>query len=210
MTDTVTLAPEASRRQTTDATDPALAAVPLAARTRIAEPDDFVAVSARRVPINETEAWLVRFERADGTNAGPGGEHESWLVDEAGGLRGLTRMRIQEDPDNLPGEDEARAVAADFVAAVAPDLARATEESWVARHDESVRVADGSSRGAPRTVSGMKVKCRNREDGRYFWVVVGPNCDVVTFERDIVWNTLARRRATEQWLHDAWRFGTTE
>jgi len=209
MTDTETMSPRATLRQAPDTADRTLSAVPSRVRAGIDEPDGFVAVSADRVPVNETEAWLVRFERADGTNAGPGSEHESWLVDDYGGLRGLTRMRIQADPDALPGEDEARAIAAEFVAAVAPDLARAIEERWVARHDEIVRVVDGSTRGAPRVVSGMKVKCRNREDGRYFWVVVGPDRDVVTFERDIVWNTLARRRATEQWLHDTWRFGTS-
>ena len=33
---------------------------------------------------------------------------------------------------------------------------------------------------------------------------MGPRETVLTFERDIVWNSLRQKRQTEQWLHDAW------
>jgi len=179
-----------------------LAAVPVVALDAVAVPAGFALTSARQVPVGADTAWLLRLEREDGRNGGLGGEHVSWLVDGNGGLRGLTRMIAQPDPDALPSGGEAREVATSFLQRHAPDLARALELRWVDRHDETVR-ADG----ADRRVSGMKVKCRNRDDGRYFWVIVGPGGDVVTFERDIVWNTLARKRVTEKWLHDAWLMG---
>jgi hypothetical protein len=50
----------------------------------------------------------------------------------------------------------------------------------------------------------MKVKCRNTADGRWFWVIVGPGGQVITFERDVVWHTSLGMRCTEMWLHDLW------
>ena len=49
----------------------------------------------------------------------------------------------------------------------------------------------------------MKVKCRNREEERYFQVIVGPGETVLTLERDIVWNSLRHQREIEPWLHNA-------
>jgi hypothetical protein len=51
----------------------------------------------------------------------------------------------------------------------------------------------------------MKVACRTREDERYFRVIVGPGETVLTFERDIVWNSLRQRRETEPLLYDLGR-----
>lgn len=50
----------------------------------------------------------------------------------------------------------------------------------------------------------MKVKCKSKRDGRYFWVIVGPGGHVITFERDVVWNAAGSMRQTEMWLHDLW------
>jgi hypothetical protein len=44
-----------------------------------------------------------------------------------------------------------------------------------------------------------------QDDGRYAWVIVGTEGEVITFERDIVWNTSMSERSTEKWLHDEWR-----
>lgn len=50
---------------------------------------------------------------------------------------------------------------------------------------------------------GMKVKMRNKSDGLYFWVIVGADKKVMTFERDIYWqNRPYGHRRTEMWLHD--------
>ncbi len=36
------------------------------------------------------------------------------------------------------------------------------------------------------------------------WVIVGKDNEVITFERDIVWDFVRSGRQTEQWLHDSW------
>ncbi|CAM2064887.1 Nuclear transport factor 2 family protein [Sulfidibacter corallicola] len=144
-------------------------------------------------------AWL-RHSRVDGADRGLGGEHLSFVLDPLENrLLGLTRL-VREHVDlALPSKDEAAAVARDFLQRYAPDLVPQGEVLWIDRHDETIRVD-----GAARTVPGMKVKHRNHADGLYFWVIVGGNGEVITFERDIFWIDFPGRRRTEKWLHDGW------
>lgn len=54
------------------------------------------------------------------------------------------------------------------------------------------------------TITGMKVKGRQLSTGLYAWVIVGPDEQVITFERGIAWDSSQHRRLTQMWLHDAW------
>ena len=77
------------------------------------------------------------------------------------------------------------------------------EISWIAPHDEPIRIArDDHSETV--ILTGMKVKMRNLADGRWLWVIVGSDERPMIFERDIVWITFPRHRKTEKWLHDSW------
>lgn len=157
----------------------------------------------RQVLVDGEPALLTRYERADGRNPGLGGEHFSTVVDRQGRLKGFAHLTLDLQGRPLPSRARAEEVARAFLRTAAPDLLRSMQVSWIEPHDESVQVhADG--RSATHTVTGMKVKCRNMADGRWFWVIVGADEKPLVFERDIVWITFPGHRQTEKWLHDAW------
>jgi hypothetical protein len=172
-------------------------------------PAGFTLRRVQQVSIDGAPAYHLRFVPARITYPTLGGEHYSALVTPDGILKGETRMdaRLSEERSQapLPTEDEARASAWRYLAERAPDLAAAGEVHWVAPHAEKVLLtANAVAGGLSVTVTGMKVKCRNTADGRWFWVIVGPGEQIITFERDVVWNTSLGMRRTEMWLHDLW------
>lgn len=129
------------------------------------------------------------------------GEHISFVFSSDNKLKGLTRMSKEFELVNneLPTKDKAKEVALDFISSYAGDLLKNMEIKWIKPHDETVKIGDIS-----HIVSGMKVKCRNLDDGKYFWVIVGKDNNVIVFERDIIWNFIKGGRQTEKWLHDGW------
>jgi hypothetical protein len=172
-------------------------------------PEDFTLQHVQQVTVDGEPVYQLRFAPADSEQPILGGEHYSTLVTPASMLKGETRMdaRLSEERSQaaLPTNDEARAIAWRYLAEHAPDLAASGEVHWVAPHAEKVLLtADEVAGGLAVTVTGMKVKCRNIADGRWFWVIVGPGGQVITFERDVVWHTSLGMRRTEMWLHDLW------
>ena len=169
------------------------------ATTHVSLPGDYVLVEARQITRDERTVWWFRHEPTDGSTADLGGEHISFVVDaRAARLLGMTRMEARLAVGGLPDRETARTVAEEFLADAAPDLHGAVEVLWIEPHDETIAVD-----GRDVVVSGMKVKCRD-QSGTYAWVIVGPRSEVVTFERDVIWNDDMSRRETEQWLHDDW------
>ncbi|WP_193374555.1 hypothetical protein [Nocardiopsis valliformis] len=149
---------------------------------------------------HDTAEVIVRRYQADGERT-LGGSHLSVVEGEGGRLVGLTRLDAAAagDPGDLPGHEQAREVAYTWLARQDPEYLEGLTEQWVDRHDEVVVDADGQETVVP----GIKVKTRH-EDGRYAWVIVGVGSQVVTFERDITWDSAEQRRSTQMWLHDAW------
>ncbi|GGK43164.1 hypothetical protein [Salinarimonas ramus] len=167
-------------------------------------PTGFVEAARRGVTVDGAPATLVRHVRVGGVNAVIGGEHVSAVVGENGRLKGYARMEASLADGALPTREEARTIAMDFLARVAPELRDAHRLSWIEPHDEPLRVADAAGTARDLTVTGMKVKMRSTADGLWFWVIVGADREVMVFERDIVWQTFPGRRQTEKWLHDTW------
>lgn len=171
-----------------------------AATTHVSVPPDYSLVDASQMTQDERSVWVFRHERADGRNAGLGGEHVSFVVDaETMHLLGVTRMEARFADGDLPDKETAQDIAEAFIAETAPDLHGTLNILWIEPHDETI-TADGHE----VVISGMKVKCRD-PTGTYAWVIIGPENEVITFERDIIWNRDMSRRQTEQWLHDDWR-----
>lgn len=162
-------------------------------------PAGFAPVAAAEVALDGQPARLLRYERADGRNAGLGGEHVSLVLGAEGRLLGYTRMDATLAARPLPDEAAAEATAVAFLERAAPELVPVRRLSWVKPHAETVQAG-----GRALEVTGMKVKMRNTADDTWFWVIVGPDEQIVTFERDIVWLSFPGRRQTEKWLHDAW------
>ncbi|GAA3127637.1 hypothetical protein GCM10010466_18030 [Planomonospora alba] len=127
-----------------------------------------------------------------------GGPHASLVLDTDGTILGFTRLWHGDDGP-LPDRRSAEETAFRFLRRVAPDHAAGLSVQWVDRHDETVTPADGTV----AEISGVKVKTRH-DTGLYSWVVVGPGGTVLTYERDIAWDSGRGRRGTQMWLHDSW------
>lgn len=169
-------------------------------------PEDYSRVLAQAAAMDGEPVWHLRYEPAGAAGDRPnlGGAHYSAVVTPEGTLKGVTWLDRRFAAGALPTPERAREVAQGYLRAVAPDLLDRMEVRWVRPHEERIRVTDATAGTREASVTGMKVKCRNGADKRFFWVIVGPGETVLTFERDIVWNSLRQKRETEQWLHDAW------
>lgn len=184
-------------------TSATLAAQPVATTVSAFMPAGHAEAARRSVTVDGEQAELVRYQRSDGRNAALGGEHFSTIIAADGRLKGFARMDLDLVGGQLPSRQETQAIAMDFLRVAAPELLPVHEISWIEPHDEPLRVTrDG--RAENLTLTGMKVKMRNKADGRWMWVIVGADRKVMVFERDIVWVTFPGHRRTEKWLHDAW------
>lgn len=173
---------------------PSLAFLPLS---------DYQEVSRRRVLVDGEPAELRRHERQDGRNTGLHGEHLSMVVAADGALKGFVHLSLTRAGQPLPSRARTETIARDFLQRQAPDLLPGMEISWIEPHDETLRIQrEGRSQAV--VLTGMKLKARNMADGRWFWVIVGGDEQVMIFERDIVWITFPGHRQTEKWLHDSW------
>lgn len=162
-------------------------------------PEGYANVEQGPVEVDGESALLIRMERIDKRNGGLGGEHFSAVIAPSGKLKGFVRMDLALRGGALPSQDEAHDIAMHFLSVHAADLLLRHAVSFIAPHDETIR-ANGES----TALTGMKVKMRHLADGRWFWVIVGADREVMVFERDIVWANLKGRRQTEKWLHDSW------
>lgn len=162
-------------------------------------PRDYTRVRASDVAFDRQNLLLIRYERADDRNSDLGGEHVSVLVDRWGRLKGFTRMDLALRDGALPSAEEAEAVARAFLARHASDLAPAeVVVTRVAPHEQSLKADD-----VKVALAGMKVKMRRGQDGSWLWVTVGPDRNVMSFERDVVWS--AEEGVTSpRWLSDEW------
>ncbi|HEV7309337.1 hypothetical protein [Ensifer sp.] len=176
---------------------------PVATTIKAVMPAGYREVGRRAAVVDGDDAELIRYERADGRSAGLGGEHFSTVIADGGRLKGFARIDLDLVGGELPSQEEARAIAMEFLRQAAPDLLPGLRISWIDPHDEPLRVA-GNGRAEDLILTGMKVKMRNEADGLWMWVIVGADRKVMVFERDIHWISFPGRRGTEKWLHDAW------
>jgi hypothetical protein len=182
--------------------------LPVRLDSRLRPPAGFeILASVNPVALDGVPAWHLRYQRNDGQNGGLGGEHYSMVLSQSGQLLGKTWFSADQCHGTLPTAAQAQRIAYSYLEQHAPDLLPGLALQWVQPHQETLRttLADGQSRS--HTLTGMKVKCLNEADGRYFWVIVGPGGVVLTFERNIVWDFARSLRQTEKWLHDSWLTG---
>jgi hypothetical protein len=163
-------------------------------------PDEMGLVAVRREQHDDRPVHVARHQRLEQPEVVLGGEHVTCTVDAVSGqLLGITRLLASQAAGPLPSRGTARHVADAYLARVAPDLVDNLEMRWIEPHDKVVTLAERRV-----TITGMKVKCFQPSNGRYAWVIVGPHQRVITFERDIAWDTGQSRRITPMWLHDVW------
>jgi hypothetical protein len=161
-------------------------------------PEDFVHTHVRHELHEDIPVTVTRHQRIH--DLAYGGEHVTTVIGADNGiLYGCTRQIATRAEGRLPDTDMAREIAFDLLNRVDADYALGLRELWIDRHDESVLTGAGD----PATVAGVKVKT-GHDNGLYTWVIVGEHGRVITYERDVVWNSAESRRHTHMWLHDRW------
>lgn len=167
-------------------------------------PNDYILVKQQDVVVNDAPASLFRYQPKSNSEYGLMGEHFSYVADKNGKLKGFVNLSEKiSDSDNLPSKDESKQSAISFLKTYAPDLLENMEVHWVKPHDETIQVKTGNTT-KEIVITGMKVKCRNLNDGLWFWVIVNHEKQAYVFERDIEWINFPGKRKTEKWLHDQW------
>ncbi|MFP1626951.1 hypothetical protein ACLB9X_17635 [Streptomyces sp. 5K101] len=161
-------------------------------------PDGWTPVQIRSERHDDRPVTVVRYEQ--GTPRDLGGEHITTVVGADGTLLGYTRMTAAAArAPRATDEDAARDAAFTWLKGFAAGYADGLDVQWVNDHDEEVR----DPAGAAHTITGLKVKTHH-DNGRYTWVIVDGDGQVITYERDVRWDSDAGRRGTEMWLHDKW------
>lgn len=165
---------------------------------KLTPPTDYQLQSCRPVIQDEVEAFVFRYERADGSNNGLGGEHYSFTVSAAPHkILGLMWANPQfADGQPLPDDERTAPLARSLVEHIEPGLLDKAEYRWT-RPESFTMHADGQA----ISITGMRYKLYLPETGKWAWVIVAPTGQIMTFEQDMIWRG---GRISEMWLHDEW------
>lgn len=145
---------------------------------------------------NDDFIKLTRFTKADEISLF--GEHISFVKNKNGTLIAVAKMlKKYANKPNL-SKDEAKNIALSFLEKYANDLLENYKILWIDLHDEII------NDGEKTKISGLKVKCQNLNDKKYFWVIVGFDKSIMVFERDVIWDFLKAGRVSEKYIHDTW------
>lgn len=162
-------------------------------------PDNYNEVLHSSVKHNGIDVQLVRYEK-NSKSVHYGQANISFLISKSGRLEGMSWLLPEyRDTDKHLEKNKAESIAINFLQNYAPDLIGKYKVLWIDKHEEIINVD-----GTKMKIAGMKVKCRNLEDGLYFWIVIAPDESPIIFERDIEWDFIKAGRQTEKWLHDRW------
>ncbi len=177
------------------------------AKTLITIPAEFEAASVHHVTHDGEPIVLVRYKKKNQVNQ-YGGEHFSLtFTEKTKTLKGFMHLEEQFDTDVVPDEETAQKIAFEFLKKHAADIVDSVEVRWIrplnkkpvsSPHDDPFFLNSGTA------IIGMRVKLLIQSNNKYGWVIVGKNGHIITFERDICWDTVKKCRATERWLHDNW------
>lgn len=161
-------------------------------------PEDLTYEFVRHELHENIQVTVTRYQRTPGLTYGH--EHVTTVIGTADGiLYGYTNQTATVAEHTLPEANAARNIAFGFLNRVDADYAARLSERWIDRHDELIR----TGRNEQAVVAGIKVKTAHT-NGLYAWVIVSEHGQVVTFERDVAWNSAEARRHTHMWLHDQW------
>lgn len=162
-------------------------------------PDNYQFHSVRKVKADDVQAYLFRYEKKE--NRGLNGEHFSFMVSEKEKqILGFTNIDKKYSNLKMLSKVETEKIAKEFLLKLDKSLANNLKNLWIERHDEEIMI----DKGKKIIIAGMKYKCYRSSSDDYAWVIVGFDGSIITFERNIKWNTAAHKRITEKWLHDSW------
>lgn len=171
-------------------------------------PSGMDCVAAAQVLHNQEIVSWFRLQQKN-TSAALGSEHFSftWSV-EQDKLMGL--MFLQRDftiPEVNIDAARAESLAMKFLKQVAPDLLQRVEVRWVKPQRQCPQDPPHDSgfplSGCPDVI-GMRVKLWDTKNKNYAWVIIANDERIISFERDITWDSARHCRGTSLWLHDDW------
>ncbi len=160
--------------------------------------NDFTFKSNFKGKWNENDIILYRYTK--NKNLDLGSEHISFVYDEDKKLMGLTRILAKyEKKDNFSlSKEEAKRILLNFLEKYSKDLLDNYKILWIDFHDEVFKKDEKKL-----SITGLKVKCQNLNDKKYFWLIIGDDKSIITFERDVIWDFEKSMRHTQKWLHDS-------
>lgn len=178
--------------------------------TRVDLPKGYAYKSCNLVNHDAVPVFIFRYEKANGENAGYGGENFSVSIDmNVTRVMGFMHVDGQHCGPGLPDEDESKKIAIETIEKLAPDLIGQYEIKWVLPlqekpvkipHEIPFPFTDDSRK--IHLVTGVRVKLFFAKLNSWGWVIVGRQGKVIAFEREITWNTIMNKRSTPAWLHD--------
>ncbi|GAB5565206.1 MAG: hypothetical protein Wins2KO_22690 [Winogradskyella sp.] len=161
-------------------------------------PNEFHFHSVQKVQIDSILAYLFRYQKND--NDELRGQHFSFIVSEnEKKILGFTNMDIKYSNCKMISKAETEIIARDFLLKMDAKLFESLENLWIAPHNEELILNNDKT-----AICGMKYKCFSSSNNDYAWVIVGFNGEIITYERDIKWNSEEKKRITHKWLHDNW------
>lgn len=178
------------------------------------------------VNLASINAVLLRFIRKDGKNNQLYGEHISLVFDlDNKRLLGMTKMKMPLIDVGWVTYQYALEKALMFLHGFAADLVDTNIEipiltsadinvklefkpaiqlgrlelNWIGLHAEKIIVDNQEL-----IIRGIKVKTYIPDTKLWAWVIIAPNGELITFERNISWDFTRMQRQTQMWLHDGW------
>ncbi len=161
---------------------------------------------------DQIPVFVFRYEKYNKENNKLGGEHFSVSIDlDVTKVMGVMHIDQQHCGNGLPDDQSAKKTALEYFPKIAPDLAEKFEVKWVRRLLEQPKQIPHESpfpfvddRGNEHLVTGVRVKLYFEALDSWGWVIVGREGKVISFEREVNWNTTLNRRSTPAWLHDTY------
>jgi len=162
-------------------------------------PDNYKPKSVKKVHFNDIDAYLFRYGKNKSKELMP--EHFSFIVAEKSlKVLGFTLMDKKYSHLKMLSKKETEIIARDFFKNIDSSLNDELKNLWIEKHNEQIIVGGNEK----ITITGMKYKCFRPLKNDYAWVIVGFDGTIITYERDIKWNSKEHKRITNKWLHDNW------
>jgi len=178
--------------------------------SRVDIPEGYKLTSHLLQSHDEVPVFIFRYEKSNGKNTGLGGEHFSVSVD-LGATKIMGVMHVDETHcgEGLPNDDDAQDAAIQWLPKIAPELVDQYEVKWIlSQKEEPEKIPHEcpfpfkDDEGKEHLVTGVRVKLFFQELDSWGWVIVGRDGQIISFEREVIWNTTLSRRSTPAWLHD--------
>lgn len=144
---------------------------------------------------NDKQVVLTRYTKTKELNLY--GEHVSFVFS---GDTLISHAKMYQSSNKKPefSKEVAQKIALTFVKKRKPELLENYKVLWVDFHEENLKINNENL-----TITGLKVKCQNLNDKKYFWVILSADKKIMAFESEVIWDFLRASRVSEKYIHDS-------